>query len=127
MYNQIASNKRKTILLIAIFTAVIVGSAGFELLFRLRPWSVVGALVFRHSCRSLAITMLTKIASGQPAPRKFAKEQPLCLPDGGKSRDCERHAYAAVHVIGSPALNAFATGRDQNTPRSRSDRPRERP
>ena len=29
MYNQIASNKRKTILLIAIFTAVIVGIGWF--------------------------------------------------------------------------------------------------
>ncbi len=114
MYNQIASNKRKTILLIAIFTAVIVAIGWFlNYYFDYGPGAVVGALVFSALMSLFSYYNADKIALWSTGAKEIRKEDSPYV-----YRMVENLAIAngmpmpRVHVIDSPALNAFATGRD---------------
>lgn len=114
MYSQIAANKRKTWILIAIFVVFIIGLG-----FVLQQWQGYGpgSLVFAAAI-SIGMSLIgyyggDKLAlSTSRAQRIEQKDNPyvyrlvenLCLTAG--------LPMPKVHIINSPALNAFATGRD---------------
>ena len=114
MYNQIDSNKRKTVFLIAIFIAIIL-AIGYFLGYYLQYGSgmVVIALII-----SLGMTLISyysgdKIALMSTGAKEIQKAdnpyvyrlvENLCLTAGTP--------VPKVYLINSPALNAFATGRD---------------
>ncbi len=114
MYNQITANKHKTILLIAIFSAIIVGIAYFLHYFYGYGYSFVGgALLFSAVMSLMSYYAGDKMALLSTGARAIQKEdnpylyrivENLCIANG--------MPMPKVHVIDSPALNAFATGRD---------------
>lgn len=114
MYTQIDSNKRKTLLLVALFIAVLV-FAGWAFSFYTK--SGYAGVVFAGIV-SLLMTLIgyfqgDKIALAASGARRVSREenQYLC-------RMVENLCITAgipqpkVHVIQDPAINAFACGRD---------------
>jgi len=114
MYNQIDSNKRKTNILIALFIAIIVfiGYVFSDVL-----GYGYGAMVLAFVV-SIAMTLVSyykgdAIALSSSGAREIQKNDNPYL-----YRMVENLAITAgmpmprVHIINSPALNAFATGRD---------------
>ncbi len=114
MYSQIDSNIRKTRILIALFLVFVVGIGvflneymgyGYE--------SVVIALVISLFMSWLSYYHSDKIALRSTGAHEISKEENpyvyrmvenLCITAG--------MPVPKVHMINSPALNAFATGRD---------------
>lgn len=113
MYSQIDSNKRKTALLIAIFLAFII-SIGF--LFQAAGYGYEAVAVSVIISVIMSITSYyhaDKIALRSTGAKEITKEdnpyvyrmvENLCITAG--------MPVPKVHIIESPALNAFATGRD---------------
>ncbi|MBI2436790.1 MAG: M48 family metallopeptidase [Candidatus Magasanikbacteria bacterium] len=114
MYSQIDSNKRKTMLLIMIFIAFImilayIGAEYLDYGYGIMPFAII---------LSLGMTMVSyfkgdKIALKSTGAKEIQKEdnpyvyrmvENLCITAG--------MPMPKVHIIDSPALNAFATGRD---------------
>ncbi|HBU07104.1 MAG TPA: zinc metalloprotease HtpX [Candidatus Magasanikbacteria bacterium] len=114
MYSQIDSNKRKTILLIAIFIAIIT-AIGYFLGYYMNYGS---GMVILAVGISLVMTLVSyysgdKIALASTGAKAIAKEdnpyvyrmvENLCITAGTP--------IPKVYIIDSQALNAFATGRD---------------
>lgn len=114
MYSQIDSNKHKTILLIAIFIAIIT-AIGWFLGYYMQYGS---GTVFVALAISLIMTLVSyyngdKIALASTGAKAIVKEdnpyvyrlvENLCITAGAP--------MPKVYLIDSPALNAFATGRD---------------
>lgn len=114
MYSQIDSNKRKTVVLISLFIAIVV-AIGYFL-----DWYMQGggAMVFIAVIISVVMSLVgyyssDKIALASTKAREIKKEdnpyvyrmvENLCITAG--------MPVPRVHIIDSPALNAFATGRD---------------
>ena len=113
MYTQVASNKRKSILLVLLFV-ILVTALGYLFGIALgRPntvifvgiFAVVYALISYHFSAQLAL----QIAGAQPVTKQQAPEL---------YRIVENLAIAAglpmpkVYVMNDPTPNAFATGRD---------------
>lgn len=114
MYSQIDSNKRKTNVLIVIFLSLIIGIGvimnqffgyGYEV--------VVGAAIFSLVMTWFSYYHSDKIALHSTGAKEIKKEdnpyvyrmvENLCITQG--------MPMPRVHIIESPALNAFATGRD---------------
>lgn len=114
MYSQIAANKRKTWLLIGIFTLVVL-AAGYG--FGQYSGGGYGGLVFA-AILSAAMTLTSyyagdKIALGTAGARPVTREQNPYL-----YRMVENLTITAglpmpkLYVIAAPQINAFATGRD---------------
>lgn len=114
MYNQIASNKRKTILLIAIFFALIAGlgyildqyyGGGTALL----PF----AIVFSTGSALVSYFHGDKMALWSSGAKKIAKEDnPYVYRLVENLSITQGLPVPKIHIIDSPALNAFATGRN---------------
>jgi len=113
-YDFIASNKRKTAALIAVFFALVLGlgwfldqvyGSGGSFIFIAAGYSSVTALFSYFAGDKVAL-----FASGArpvteaESPRLVRLIQNLCLTVGMPE--------PKVHVISDPAINAFATGRD---------------
>lgn len=114
MYSQIDSNKRKTVLLISIFIAFII-TIGFFLNYYYEAGSgiIVIAIIV-----SLAMSLISYYKGDKMAlwsakakeiekadnPYVYRMVENLCIASGLPT--------PKVHIINSPALNAFATGRD---------------
>ena len=114
MYSQIDANKRKTWLLIAIFIAFVIGLG-----FVLQQWLGTGP-------ESLVIAGLISLVMSFSS--YYAGDKVALSTSGAKRITKEENAYVfrivenlcitagipmpKVHIINSPALNAFATGRD---------------
>jgi heat shock protein HtpX len=114
MYNQIDANKRKTALLIAIFCAFIIGIGWtLNVVFGYGYESVVAAVAFSTLMSIGSYYHADKIALWSSGATPIAKEDNPYL-----YRLVENLAIAngipmpKVHIIDSPALNAFATGRN---------------
>lgn len=114
MYSQITANKRKTWVLIAIFTAVVL-SAGYA--FGVSSGSRYGGLVFA-GILSAVMTLTSyfagdKVALAAAGARPVAREQNPYL-----YRLVENLAITAglplpkIYLIEAPQINAFACGRD---------------
>jgi len=114
MYNQIDSNKRKTLLLIAIFIAFIVTIGYFVGVYLGYGYGyLIGALVFSLFMSLSGYYKGDKIALASTGAKAVTKKdnpyvyrmvENLCITAG--------MPVPKVHIIDSPAMNAFATGRD---------------
>ena len=114
MYKEIAANKRKTILMMVIFVAL-VGGLGWifaEFFFHnpsITVFVLIGALVYAlisylsGSKMALAVNGATQIQK-QDNPRLWRIVENLAITDG--------LPMPKVYIIDDPAPNAFATGRD---------------
>lgn len=114
MYNQIESNKRKTWLLMAIFAALII-TIGFFLDYYYKGGSaivifavvisIVSALSSYYTADKVALWSTgAKLIQKEDNPYVYRMVENLCIASGVPT--------PKVHIIDSPALNAFATGRD---------------
>lgn len=114
MYNQIESNKRKTTLLILLFLVFIIGIAWFADVYLGYGYSMVtGAIMFSGVMTLVSYFAGDKIALMSTGAKEIkAEDNPYVW------RMVENLSITAgmpmprVHIIQSPALNAFATGRD---------------
>jgi heat shock protein HtpX len=115
MYNEIASNKRKTVFIMLFFVAF-VGLLGWFLSVSLNqplltPYILVGSLVyvlfsyFTGSKMALAINGAQEI-SKKDNPRLWRIVENLAITEG--------LPMPKVYIMDDPAPNAFATGRDPN-------------
>ncbi|HRH23430.1 MAG TPA: M48 family metallopeptidase [Candidatus Magasanikbacteria bacterium] len=114
MYSQIDSNKRKTRLLIAIFCAFIIGlgwlgasylGLGYESVFLALIISIVMTLVSYYKGDAIALRSSgAKEITKEDNPYVYRMVENLAIANGIPT--------PRVHIIDSPALNAFATGRD---------------
>ncbi len=113
MYSAIASNKRKTALIMLLFV-VFVGLvgwifAGYSGNTSITPFIIVGALVyvlisyFTGSKLALAVNQAHPIAK-RDNPRLYRIVENLAITDGLPTPE--------VYIMNDPAPNAFATGRD---------------
>lgn len=114
MYSQIDSNKRKTIILITIFIAIILGIGYFLAEYMGYGYGMMGFAVvisffmtlvsyFKGDKIALASTG-AKLIEKKDNPYIYRMVENLCITAG--------MPVPKVHIIDSPALNAFATGRD---------------
>lgn len=116
MYQEIASNKRKTAFIMLTFIAIL---AGLGALFGLRygnvPYITVGTLIgatiyslityFAGMRMSLAVNGAKEIQKSDN-PRLWRIVENLSITNG--------MPMPRVYIMDDPALNAFATGRDPN-------------
>lgn len=113
-YDFIAANKRKTVLLIVIFVAL-VSAIGYALDYAYESggsivviavaYSVVTALVGYYSGDKVALRLSgAREVAETDNPYLVRMVQNLCIASGTP--------MPKVHVIDDPAINAFATGRD---------------
>jgi heat shock protein HtpX len=114
MYNQIDSNKRKTLLLVAIFIAFIVAIGyfvgvymgyGYGYLIGAITLSLVMSLTSYYKGDKIALASTgAKAIEKVDNPYVYRMVENLCITAG--------MPMPKVHIIDSPAMNAFATGRD---------------
>jgi len=114
MYSQIDANKRKTRILIAIFLSFVVGVGVFFNVYMGYGYSaVVIALVislgmswfsYYHGDKVALKSSRAKEIKKNDNPYVYRMVENLCITAG--------MPMPKVHIIDSPALNAFATGRD---------------
>ncbi len=118
MYSQIDSNKRKTTILIAIFMAFVIGIGyvlnvsfgyGYESVILAVGVSVVMSLVGYFQSDKIALHStgareISKEIGKEDNPYVYRMVENLAITSG--------IPMPKVHIIDSPALNAFATGRD---------------
>lgn len=114
MYSQIDSNKRKTAILISIFLALIIGIGYYLNAFLGYGYeTVVIAVVISSFMSIFSYYASDKIALASTGAKEITQEQNpylfrmvenLCMSQG--------MPLPRIYIIPSPALNAFATGRD---------------
>ncbi|MFA4831663.1 MAG: M48 family metallopeptidase [Patescibacteria group bacterium] len=114
MYSQIDSNKRKTIILITIFLIFIIAlgwflgvylNYGYGLFAFAVIFSIGTSLVSYYTGDKIALmTTGAKQIKKEENPYVYRMVENLCITAG--------MPVPKVHLINSPALNAFATGRD---------------
>src|SRR3989344_2103759 len=114
MYSQIDSNKRKSAILITIFIAFIIAlgyvldwyyQGGYGIFTMAIVISMVMSLVSYFSADKIALASTgAKQIQKEDNPYVYRIVENLCIASGLPA--------PKVHIIDSPALNAFATGRD---------------
>jgi len=114
MYSQIDSNKRKTYLLITIFLVFIITLGWFLGIFLDYGYGVfIFAIIFStgsslfsyfHGDKVALRSTKAKLIEKNDNPYVYRMVENLCITAG--------IPMPKVHIIDSPALNAFATGRD---------------
>jgi heat shock protein HtpX len=114
MYSQIDNNKRKTVILIGVFLSIIIGIGVFlNEYYGYGYQAVVGAVVLSGVMSLFSYYASDKIALASSGAKQISKEENayvyrmvenLCITSG--------MPVPKVYIIDSPALNAFATGRD---------------
>ncbi len=113
-YDFIAANKRRTVVLIAVFSAIVLafgwvidryeGSGGTFLLFA-AVYSVISALISYYAGDKVALVVSgAKRITQTDNPYLYRMVENLCISQGLPT--------PKIHVIDDPAINAFATGRD---------------
>lgn len=114
MYNQITANKRKTFLLIGLFTAFVVAIGWFlNVYYGYGYEAVAGAVALSGAMSFMSYYNADKIALWSTGAKLIRKEDNAYL-----YRIVENLTIATgipmpkVHIIESAALNAFATGRN---------------
>lgn len=114
MYSQIDSNKRKTAILIGIFLAFIIGIGvfldqymgyGYETVVLAIVVSVIMSITSYYWSDKIALSSTgAKQIQKEDNPYVYRMVENLCITAG--------IPMPKVYIIDSPALNAFATGRD---------------
>lgn len=115
MYQQIAANKRKTVLMMGLFVGLVAGLGWLFGLYSgepaITPYVLIGAAVyallayFAGSRMSLALNGARQIAK-KDNPRLWRIVENLSITTG--------MPMPKVYIIDDPAPNAMATGRDPN-------------
>lgn len=113
MYSQIDSNKRRTWFLIFLFLVFVIGLGYFLSFYLNRFWilpvAVLIALVQAFASYYMADKIALLSCRAQPikksdAPELYRIVENLCIADGVP--------LPKIYLIPTPAMNAFATGRD---------------
>lgn len=114
MYSQIDSNKRRTLLLISIFIAFVIAIGYFLAVYMGYGYGfLIGAIIFSFFMTlgsyfggdKVALTSTgAKATTKKDNPYVYRMVENLCITAG--------IPMPKVYIINSPALNAFATGRD---------------
>jgi heat shock protein HtpX len=113
MYSEIAANKRKTWLIVALFVAIIAGLGWLASKLYGQPYflylalgiSAIYALIQYFAAAKLALAMNgARAVSKQDAPRLYRTVENLAITTG--------MPMPKVYIIDDQAPNAFATGRD---------------
>ena len=114
MYNQITANKRRTVFLIAIFIAVVLGLGYlYDYLYGYGTSGLVMAIVISSGMALISYFSGDKLALAVSGAKMITKEQNaylyrivenLCIAQG--------LPVPKIHIIADSAINAFATGRD---------------
>lgn len=114
MYNQIDANKRKTVILITLFIAFIMALGWFAGTYLGYGYNAMVIAV----CVSLAMTFVSyfygdKVALSTSGAKEIQKnDNPYVWNMVENLAITAGLPMPRVHIIDSPALNAFATGRD---------------
>ncbi len=113
MYSEIAANKRKTVLIFAVFLVLIAGMSWLFAMFMdspmITPYVLIGALVYiiisyyGASKMSLAMNGAEEIQK-RDNPRLYRLVENLAITEGMPT--------PKVYIMQERGLNAFATGRD---------------
>lgn len=113
MYSQIASNKRKTVLIMSLFVAVI-GAVGyayglyigsFESLYIIFGFAIIYTIISYFISARVALTVNgAKEIQKRDNPRLYRIVENLSITTG--------LPMPKVYIVNDPAPNAFATGRD---------------
>lgn len=114
MYQQIQANKRKTNILIGLFLLIVMAIGwflgsyldyGYGIFVFAVGFSIVSSLVSYYSGDKIALLSTgAKQIEKNDNPYLYRMVENLCITAG--------MPVPKVHIINSPALNAFATGRD---------------
>lgn len=113
MYRAIAANKRNTVMIMAVFVALITGIGYVVSAFAGEPsvtlWVLVGALIYAliqyYAAGKLAVAMTgAKEIEKRDNPRLYRTVENLSITLG--------MPMPKVYIMNDPAPNAFATGRD---------------
>ncbi|MBT3419017.1 MAG: M48 family metallopeptidase [Candidatus Magasanikbacteria bacterium] len=114
MYSQIDSNKRKTVFLIMIFLIMIIALGwllgvyldyGYGVFLFAVLFSIGSSLIsYYHGDKVALRSTKAKLIKKEDNPYVYRMVENLCISSG--------MPVPKVHIIDSPALNAFATGRD---------------
>jgi len=114
MYSAIASNARRSWLLIAVFVAFVLGlgwlldqyfQAGGAIIVIAFVWSLISALVSYYAGDKVALwTAGAKPIEKRDAPDLYNVVENLCIAEGVPT--------PKIYIINDPSPNAFATGRD---------------
>src|SRR3989344_6912780 len=114
IYSQISSNKRKSLVLVGIVLAFVIGVVALYSYARYQDFSLaILAAVFAIPSSVIGYYTGDKIALAANRAQKVTKEEAPEL-----TRIIENLAITAgvqtpnIYMINSPAMNAFATGRD---------------
>lgn len=115
MYSQVAANKRKTVYIMLLFVAIIVGIGyiyglyvgSFKSLYLIFGFALLYALIsyFVSSKVALAVNGAKQISKSDN-PRLYNTVENICITTG--------LPMPKVYIIEDPAPNAFATGRNPN-------------
>lgn len=116
MYSQIDSNKRKTYLLIAIFSSFIIfigwvmnnylGYSYNSVIFAVVIATIMPLVSYFKGDKIALMSTGAKLTTQKDNPYVYRLVENLCITAG--------MPVPKVYMIESPALNAFATGRDPN-------------
>lgn len=115
MYSAIAANKRKSLLIMALFVGFAAGIAYLAGLYlggrSIAPYAIGGALIYTlisyFSASRLAVAMNgAKEVQKRQEPRLYRIVENLAITEGIPT--------PKIYVIEDPAPNAFATGRNPN-------------
>src|SRR3989339_504632 len=113
MYNQITSNKRKTRLLMLIFFCVVIGIGYIFNYLGYGYGAVILAFVISMFMTWLSYFHGDKIALKSAGAKEITKEaNPYVYRMVENLTITAGMPMPRVHIIDSPAMNAFATGRD---------------
>lgn len=113
MYKAIAANKRNTVLIMAVFVAIITGIGWIVSYFfgdtSITLWVLIGALIYAgiqyFAAGSLAVAMTGAVQiEKKDNPRLYRTVENLAITLGMPT--------PKVYIINDPAPNAFATGRN---------------
>lgn len=113
MYNQIADNKRKTVIVMLVFVGLVTGLAWIFSEYLGRPsltgFVLVAALVYALISYAVGSRVALAVSGASPIekkdnPRLYRIVENLSITDG--------LPMPKVYIINDPAPNAFATGRD---------------
>lgn len=115
MYNQIADNKRKTVIVMTLFVGLVTGLAWIFSEYLGRPsltgFVLIAALVYALISYAVGSRVALAVSGASPIekkdnPRLYRIVENLSITDG--------LPMPKVYIINDPAPNAFATGRDPN-------------
>ena len=114
MYSQIAANKRKTVLLVAVFLLIVGGLAWVfsefwagnpSITFYVLAVALIYAVIAYYSASKLALSLNgAQPIAKKDNPRLYRLVENLSITDGLPN--------PKIYIINDPAPNAFATGRD---------------